>query len=74
MVVAAGPFTQSDSMTYQPLLDLMEHVARDEPHVLLLTGPLIDSNHPFVLENTIAETFDELFERLMEQVMKFVEG
>lgn len=74
LVVGSGPYTQSDSMTYQPLLDLMEKVAADEPHALILTGPFIDANHPFITENTIAETYQDLFGKLVEQIMKPLEG
>lgn len=74
VIVAAGPFTQSDSMTYQPLLDLIERTAKDEPHALILTGPCIDTSHPFIIENTIAETYQDLFGKLVDQIMKPLEG
>lgn len=74
IVIAAGPYTQSDSMTYQPLLDLIELVVADEPHALILTGPFIDANHPFITANTIAETYQDLFGKLVDQIMKPLSG
>lgn len=74
VIIAAGPYTQSDSMIYQPLLDLMELAAADEPHALILTGPFIDTSHPFIIDNTIAETYQDLFGRLVDQIMKPLEG
>ena len=43
MMVAAGPFTSQSDLLYQPLLDLLEIVKRDRPHVLVLMGPFLDS-------------------------------
>ncbi|KAL0270076.1 UNVERIFIED_CONTAM: hypothetical protein PYX00_007603 [Menopon gallinae] len=70
LTIAAGPFTQSDSMTYQPLLDLIEKVSSEEPDLLILTGPFIDSTHPVILENSLAETYQELFRKIVDLIMR----
>ena len=36
MMVAAGPFTTSDSLCYEPLADLMKTVQNDKPDLLIL--------------------------------------
>lgn len=36
MMVAAGPFTTSDSPCYEPLADLMKTVQNDKPDLLIL--------------------------------------
>lgn len=73
VVIAAGPFTPSDSLTYEPLLDLIKEVVRLDPHVLILTAPFIDSNHPMLLEDTLAETVEDFLEKVIEQIMKPLE-
>ena len=38
MLVAAGPFTTSDSLLYEPLADLMKTVQSDKPDLLVLVS------------------------------------
>ena len=38
LLVCAGPFTTSDSLAYEPLVDLMNAVQKDRPDVLVLVG------------------------------------
>ena len=38
MAVAAGPFTTSDSLLYEPLADLMRAVQNDKPDLLILVS------------------------------------
>lgn len=38
MLVAAGPFTTSDSLLYEPLADLMKTVQKDKPDLLILVS------------------------------------
>uniref|UniRef100_A0A8C9ZJK1 DNA polymerase alpha subunit B n=1 Tax=Sander lucioperca TaxID=283035 RepID=A0A8C9ZJK1_SANLU len=45
ILVACGPYTPSDSLTFDPLLDLINVIVRDRPDVCLLLGPFVDSKH-----------------------------
>lgn len=38
VLVACGPYTTSDSITYDPLLDLIAIINRDRPDVCILVG------------------------------------
>lgn len=38
MLVAAGPFTTSDSLLYEPLADLIKTVQNDKPDLLILVN------------------------------------
>lgn len=40
VLVACGPYTTSDSITYEPLLDLITIINHDRPDVCILVGPL----------------------------------
>ena len=44
-MVACGPFTVSNELSYDALKDLMAVVNRDSPHALILSGPFISQNH-----------------------------
>uniref|UniRef100_A0A3B4ZWM0 DNA polymerase alpha subunit B n=1 Tax=Stegastes partitus TaxID=144197 RepID=A0A3B4ZWM0_9TELE len=45
VLVACGPYMPSDSLTFDPLLDLISVIVRDRPDVCLLLGPFVDSKH-----------------------------
>lgn len=68
--IAAGPFTASNNMHYQPLWDLMEKVASDEPQVLILIGPFLEYTHPEIQDNLIKDTHQELFEKILTRIME----
>ncbi|CAE7489375.1 POLA2, partial [Symbiodinium microadriaticum] len=50
VIVAAGPFTTTDNLDYEPLEELLRLVAEDKPDVLILIGPFVDSSQPLVAE------------------------
>ncbi|XP_032684545.1 DNA polymerase alpha subunit B isoform X2 [Odontomachus brunneus] len=68
--VAAGPFTASNNMHYQPLWDLMDKVAFDEPHVLVLIGPFLEYTHPEIQDGLVKDTYQELFEKTLARIME----
>ncbi|KAK3913841.1 DNA polymerase alpha subunit B [Frankliniella fusca] len=70
VVVASGPFTQSDTMTYQPLEDLIMYVQEHQPHVVILVGPFIDALHPQVNDGLLAQPFNEIFENIVDTLMR----
>lgn len=70
--VAAGPFTVSNNMHYAPLWTLMEKVAADEPHVLILIGPFLEHTHPEIQGNLIKDTYQEAFEKILIRIMETV--
>jgi len=45
VMVASGPFTTADSLSYDALRDLFELVQRDRPHTLVLLGPFLDGGN-----------------------------
>lgn len=69
LVVACGPFTTSDNLLYEPLQDLLNAIARDPPHVLILLGPLLDGNHPLLLDGSVTETYQAVINRVLATVM-----
>ena len=49
VVVATGPFTCSDNLEYQPLIDLVgTAIEKSKPDVVILAGPFVDINQKLV--------------------------
>nr|XP_031363426.1 DNA polymerase alpha subunit B [Lonchura striata domestica] len=61
VLVACGPFTPSDSITFEPLSDLLEVVARDRPDVCILFGPFLDAKHEQVESCQLLSPFSDVF-------------
>ncbi|XP_012285306.1 DNA polymerase alpha subunit B [Orussus abietinus] len=72
--VAAGPFTMSGDLDYQPLTDLLQSVMENEPNVLILVGPFVDFSHPEIRSPSITLTFQEFFEKIVGRIMDAVKG
>ncbi|XP_026850755.1 DNA polymerase alpha subunit B [Drosophila persimilis] len=71
-VVAAGPYTHSTDLFYDPLHDLLKYLKDHRPDVLVLVGPFVDADHKLVAE--MAETFDSFFEKMVSGIMDVVGG
>uniref|UniRef100_A0A672J2A9 DNA polymerase alpha subunit B n=1 Tax=Salarias fasciatus TaxID=181472 RepID=A0A672J2A9_SALFA len=69
ILVACGPYTPSDSLTFDPLLDLIGVIVRDRPDVCLLLGPFVDSKHEQVEKAQLTETFEAIFSRCIESIV-----
>jgi len=62
MLVAAGPFTCSGDLAYEPLHELVEYAREDKPAVVVLLGPFVDSDHPKIRDGLVDAQFQEIFE------------
>jgi len=60
---AAGPFTTSDSLSYEPLLDLIKVVKEKKPSLTILIGPLVDEEHTEIKGSSIGESFISLSQK-----------
>ncbi|KAL7748770.1 DNA-directed DNA polymerase alpha subunit pol12 [Sorochytrium milnesiophthora] len=73
VVSAAGPFTLSDSLGYQPYTELLAHMRVLQPDVLILTGPFVDDRHPLIQRGEVEYTPDELFRMcIMDPLLELV--
>ncbi|XP_033324393.2 DNA polymerase alpha subunit B [Megalopta genalis] len=72
--VAAGPFTTSGNLNYQPLWDLIECVVEDEPNILILIGPFIDNMHSEIKNCTLKESFNDFFDKILSRIMQHLQG
>lgn len=61
MVVAAGPFTTTEDLTYEPLQELLKYCMQQRPQQLLLAGPFVDAQHPDIEKGLVDRTFQQIF-------------
>jgi DNA polymerase alpha subunit B len=43
-----GPYTTSDNLDYEPLLDILEVIRVEKPDVVIMAGPFVDMRHALV--------------------------
>ncbi|WVO16943.1 hypothetical protein L204_104629 [Cryptococcus depauperatus] len=72
IIIAAGPFTLNDSLSYEPLDTLIEKVTEEKPDVLLLIGPFVDSQHPAIKGCAVSQTPAEIFQNQISNRLQTV--
>ncbi|XP_062332959.1 DNA polymerase alpha subunit B [Osmerus eperlanus] len=70
VMLACGPYTPSDSLTFDPLLDLINIIVRDRPDVCLLLGPFVDAKHEQIEKAQVTETFEAIFSRCVQSILE----
>ncbi|XP_020220772.1 DNA polymerase alpha subunit B [Cajanus cajan] len=74
MIIAAGPFTTTDNLLFEPLMELLAYAKRRPPQLLVLLGPFVDSEHPEVKKGTVDKSFDEIFHfEILRKLEDYVE-
>ncbi|KAI3981828.1 hypothetical protein MKX01_027813 [Papaver californicum] len=61
MVIAAGPFSTTDNLLFEPLTELLAYASRKQPQLLVLLGPFVDSEHPEIKKGTVDRSYEEIF-------------
>jgi len=61
VVMAAGPFTCSEDVEYEPLRDLLKYAVQQHADLVVLLGPFVDTEHPAVKTGALDVTFEDLF-------------
>ncbi|XP_060032077.1 DNA polymerase alpha subunit B [Erinaceus europaeus] len=70
VLLACGPFTTSDSITYDPLLDLIAVINRDRPDVCILFGPFLDAKHEQVESCLLTSPFEDVFKQCLRTIIE----
>uniref|UniRef100_A0A5B7C235 DNA polymerase alpha subunit B n=1 Tax=Davidia involucrata TaxID=16924 RepID=A0A5B7C235_DAVIN len=74
LIIAAGPFTTTDNLLFEPLTELLAYARRKQPQLLILLGPFVDSEHPEIKKGTVNRTFDEIFHlEILGRLQDYVE-
>ncbi|CAB4023880.1 DNA polymerase alpha subunit B, partial [Paramuricea clavata] len=66
--IAVGPFTTSESDSYEPLTDFLSQVSKEKPNLVVLMGPFVDAKNDLIEKCEIHETFQELFARKINEI------
>jgi DNA polymerase alpha subunit B len=74
MMVAAGPFTTKEDLSYEPLTELLRQVKLRQPSVLVLMGPFVDEKHPLIASGQSNTSFSQLFQSVMQKIQLAVEA
>ncbi|KAL2955105.1 hypothetical protein AAZX31_18G009200 [Glycine max] len=74
MIIAAGPFTTTDNLLFEPLIALLTHAKLRPPQLLVLLGPFVDSEHPDIKKGTVDRSFDEIFEEILKKLEEYVDS
>ncbi|KAE8732081.1 putative amino acid transporter [Hibiscus syriacus] len=73
-IIAAGPFTTTDNLLFEPLSELLAYATRKSPQLLILLGPFIDSEHPQIKKGTVNLSFDDIFQsEVLRMVQDYLE-
>lgn len=81
VMVAVGPYTVNNELSFEGLKDLVQLINREKPHALILAGPFINQQHEDVMSgdlkcndpSTGAEQFldyNSLFKEIMDYLYK----
>lgn len=74
VMMSCGPYTPSDSLSYDPLIDLITIINKDRPDVCILFGPFVDSKHEQIEKNQVTETFETIFKRCVDSIVEGTKG
>ncbi|RXN34576.1 DNA polymerase alpha subunit B [Labeo rohita] len=74
VMMTCGPYTPSESLTYDPLIDLITIINKDRPDVCILFGPFVDSKHEQIEKNQVTETFEIIFKRCADSIVEGTKG
>ncbi|XP_006901509.1 PREDICTED: DNA polymerase alpha subunit B [Elephantulus edwardii] len=70
VLIACGPYTTSDSITYDPLLDLVTVINHDRPDVCILFGPFLDAKHEQVENCLLTSPFEDVFKQCLRTIIE----
>lgn len=74
MIVARGPYTLDDDLSYQPLEDLLNKCSEEQPNVILLMGPFVTLNHPKIATGKVNSLPEEIFHnQIFRKLERFLE-
>ncbi|XP_052768744.1 DNA polymerase alpha subunit B-like [Mya arenaria] len=74
LLVAAGPFSTSDSLSYEPLSDLVEQIRIVRPDVCILMGPFVDCKNTEIENGNCTLPFEEIFQSKIEEIAQATEN
>jgi len=77
LFVAVGPFTTSDSDSYEPLGDFLKLVTEEKPRVCLFLGPFVDAKNELIVNNNFQSgdgTHEGLFSVVLDRIKQCMDS
>lgn len=74
LVVAAGPYTTSDTLSFEPLADFTAYIIKHQPHVCIMVGPFVDCRHELIQKGNLPDTFDTVFQNQIDALANALQG
>lgn len=68
VLIAAGPFSTSDNLSFEPLADLVKHIRKDKPDVVILMGPFVDLKNDLIENGKCITPFDDIFKTKLKEI------
>nr|XP_022332439.1 DNA polymerase alpha subunit B-like [Crassostrea virginica] len=68
VLIAAGPFSTSDNLSFEPLSDLVKYIRKDKPDVVILMGPFVDMKNDLIENGKCTSSFDEIFKTKLSEI------
>jgi DNA polymerase alpha subunit B len=61
VIVVAGPYTTDESLTFEPLQELVDQLEQNMPDVIIMLGPFVVGEHPLLAEGKVDVDVDQVF-------------
>lgn len=74
LLIAAGPFTTSDCLSYEPLNDLIGIVKNTRPDVTIIIGPILDIKHEDVKAGKLTASHEEVLQDKLNFIIDAIGG
>jgi len=68
VMVANGPYCESNNVSYEPLYALLDKVAHIHPNLLILAGPFVDVKNDNIATGKLDKTFQKLFDEVVAKL------
>ncbi|XP_048732444.1 DNA polymerase alpha subunit B-like [Ostrea edulis] len=68
VLIAAGPFSTSDNLSFEPLSDLVKFIRKDKPDIVILIGPFVDVKNDLIESGKCTSSFDEIFRTKLGEI------
>lgn len=66
VVVAAGPYTTSDTLSFEPFADFTAYIMKHQPHVCIMMGPFVDCRHELIQKGNLPDTYETIFQNQID--------
>ncbi|CAN7998853.1 unnamed protein product [Ixodes hexagonus] len=74
VVVACGPYTTADTLSFEPMTDFTAYLAEHQPHVCIMIGPFVDCKHELIQKGNLPDLYETIFQKQIDALANVLEG